>query len=128
MPGVDAVGQPLVLVADDDRMILEVVAAVLRGEGYRVRLARDGAETLAAIAEERPALLLLDLRMPVVSGWEVLRRLQAQGGTPIPVVLMTATLEASPWAAGSGATEYLNKPFDLEQLVDVAHRLAVRPA
>jgi len=116
--------QPLILVADDDEMILQVVAIVLEGEGYRVASARNGAEALSSIAEERPALLLLDMRMPIKSGWDVAEELRREGGPPLPIVVMTATMDAAPWAAEIGATAHLTKPFDLDHLVDVVRRLA----
>lgn len=116
--------KPFILVADDDEMIQEVISIVLQAEGYRVECARDGAAALQAIARERPALLLLDMRMPVKSGWDVAVELRRQGGASLPVILMTATMDAAPWAAEIGASAHLSKPFDLEQLITVVRRLA----
>ncbi len=118
--------QPLILVADDDEMIVQVVTIVLEGEGYRVVSARNGVEALDAVAAERPALLLLDIRMPIKSGWDVAEELRNQNSPPLPIVMMTATMDAAPWAAEIGATACLTKPFDLDHLVEVVRRLVPR--
>jgi len=116
--------QPFILVADDDEMILQIVSIVLEAEGYRVACARHGGEALQLIERERPTLLLLDMRMPVMSGWDVAEALRRQQvSPPLPIVVMTAAMDAAPWAAEIGATAYLTKPFDLDQLVEVIGRV-----
>ncbi|HMA82520.1 MAG TPA: response regulator, partial [Candidatus Binatia bacterium] len=80
---------PQVLIADDDEVSGQLFAEVLSGEGYRVRQVRSGGEALAALEQERPDLLIVDVRMPGVSGLEVTR--QAHHDFPeLPVVVMTA--------------------------------------
>lgn len=115
---------PLVVVADDDAAILELVQLVLEGEGYRTLGVRDGAAALEAIARERPALLLLDMRMPGQSGWEVAAALRRPHRRAVPVVVMSATTSTALWAAEIGACGHLDKPFDLAELVAVVGRVA----
>ena len=117
---------PLVVVADDDAAILELVQLVLEGEGYRTLGVRDGAAALEAIARERPALLLLDMRMPGQSGWEVAATLRREdpSGSSVPVVVMSATTSTALWAAEIGARAHLEKPFDLAELVAVVGAVA----
>lgn len=117
-----------VLVIDDDAAIREVVAAVLESEGYAVRAASDGRAGLSLAAAERPALVLLDVRMPGgMGGWDVaaeLRRLEP----PIPpLVMMTAAGDAADWAAEMRADGFLPKPFELEELVRIVHGLIGPP-
>lgn len=113
----------LILVADDDEMILQVVAVVLEAEGYRVLQARNGDEALALARAEPPALMLLDMRMPARNGWDVAAELRRAPGPRVPIVVMTATLDGAEWAAEVGADAHLAKPFDLERLLEVVRAL-----
>ncbi len=112
-----------VLVVDDDVAIRETIAVMLEAEGYRVAVAAHGADALRSLALERPAVILLDLNMPVMDGWELLRRLRASG-VAIPVVFMTAGRAAHVEAERAGADGYLPKPFDIDMLYDVVARFA----
>ena len=105
-----------VLVVDDDDSIRDMVTSVLRSVGYSVRAAADGEAALAAAAAETPALVLLDLRMPRVDGWEFARRLEERGPRP-PIIVMTAARDARSAAAEIGADGHLPKPFDIDQLL-----------
>ena len=105
-----------VLVVDDDESIRDMVTSVLRSVGYSVRAAADGEAALAAAAAERPALVLLDMRMPRVDGREFARRL-AERGTRPPIIVMTAARDARSAAAELGAEGHLPKPFDIDQLL-----------
>lgn len=96
---------------------------MLEAEGYRVAVAAHGADALRSLALERPAVILLDLNMPVMDGWELLRRLRASG-VAIPVVFMTAGRAAHVEAERAGADGYLPKPFDIDMLYDVVARFA----
>lgn len=107
-----------VLVVDDDAVILELVAEALTEMGYAVDTAAGGAEALDRLAHTEPAVLLLDLRMPRVSGWDVARALQEAGRVRPCSVVMTAAQDARVWAHEAGATRYLAKPFDLSELLD----------
>ena len=105
-----------VLVVDDDRGILRTVQDALLSEGYTVHSAASGEEALAAVERQRPDLIMLDVNMPQVDGWEVLSRLRAAAGQQTPVVVMTAGYNAQDQALASGAQGYLGKPFDLDDL------------
>ena len=118
---------PLVLLVDDDPKVRELVRINLEFEGYTVREAADAEEGMAGIAEARPDLVLLDVMMPHVDGWEMLRRIQEQyGAGVIPVIMFSGKLDerAEVQAATRGAQGFIGKPFDLQQLVDRAKQLA----
>jgi CheY-like chemotaxis protein len=111
-----------ILVVDDDQAILATVADILALSGYPVITAADGREALRLTAEMRPALVLLDLRMPGLDGWEVARTLRARG-VAAPILVMTAAQDAHHWAEQIGADGYLAKPFDLDDLLAAVERL-----
>ena len=110
-----------ILVVDDDPAILATVADILALSGYPVATAADGAEGLRLAAELRPALVLLDLRMPGIDGWDVARTLRARG-LAAPILVMTAAQDARRWAEQLGADGYLAKPFDLDDLLTAVER------
>ena len=118
---------PVVLVVDDDDRVRELVASALELEGYTV-VAADGADAgLAAIEEQKPDLVLLDVLMPHVDGWEMLRRIQDRHGAgAIPVVMFSGATdeELRGEAASRGASGFIGKPFDLDQLVAQAKAVA----
>ncbi|HUS15661.1 MAG TPA: response regulator [Chloroflexia bacterium] len=105
-----------ILVIDDDPAILSTTVAILEFEGYHVAQAQDGAEGLALLERMRPALVLLDMRMPVLDGWGFARSLRERG-IQLPIVVMTAAQDARRWAAEIGAAGYLAKPFELPELI-----------
>lgn len=113
----DASADAQILVVDDDEAILEVVADVLRFEGYPVATAIDGAEALDAVERQRPALVLLDMRMPRVDGWAFARAV-AERGIELRILVMTAARDAAGWAEEIGAQGYLAKPFDIGELLE----------
>lgn len=108
-----------VLVVDDDFMVAEIHRRfVERVDGYRpVGVARNGIDALAAAAELRPDLILLDVYLPDMTGLEVLRRLRAEGNR-VGVIMVTAAreLDTVRGALDGGAADYLVKPFDFDQL------------
>ena len=108
-------GRPI-LVVDDDESIRDMLRGVLASAGYKVSLAADGEAALVAIEAERPALVLLDMRMPKVDGWEFARRLR-QRGLHLPILVMTAIGDARSSAAEIEAVGYLAKPFEVDQLL-----------
>jgi two-component system response regulator MprA len=120
MGGVAHPAKRTVLVADDDAALRALVAELLEGDlGLRVVGAADGYQAILAVQRERPDLIVLDLRMPRVDGYGVLRWLQARGTTAaIPVLLLTgntaADLAQPPASACLGA---LTKPFDIDDLL-----------
>jgi CheY-like chemotaxis protein len=116
----------VVLVVDDDQGVRELVRANLELEGYAVREAASADEGLAVLEEEPPDLILLDVMMPEVDGWEMLRRIQERFGVgSIPVIVFSGQVEeeAVSQAATRGARGFLGKPFDLRQLVDQAKQI-----
>lgn len=117
-------GGPLVLVVDDDAGVRALLRAVFEAEGYRVREADGAREGLAALAGERPDLVLLDVRMPEMDGWEMLKQLQRSHGTGLPVVMFSGEAEEPPGTAASrGASGFVGKPFDPAHLLAQARRL-----
>jgi CheY-like chemotaxis protein len=111
-----------ILIVDDDQAIRDLVADALQDEGYLVATAANGAEAIEAVEENRPALVLLDMRMPVLDGWgfaEVMR----ERGVELPIVVMTAAENAQHWCDEIGGEGCLPKPFDLDQLFSTVARL-----
>jgi excisionase family DNA binding protein len=120
-PGGKPKAGPLVLLVDDDEKVRDLVRVSLEFEGYVVRQAASADEGLAAIEEAKPDLILLDVMMPHVDGWEMLRRVQEQyGAGVIPVVMFSGKVDeqAQALAASGGARGFVGKPFDLQQLID----------
>jgi two-component system, chemotaxis family, chemotaxis protein CheY len=111
-----------ILVVDDDPTILATVSETLDLEGYPVLTAANGAEALEAFERESPALVLLDMRMPVLDGWGFVRLARERGLDP-RVIVMTAAADARRWASEIGAQGVLAKPFDLEDLLVAVRRL-----
>jgi CheY-like chemotaxis protein len=124
----DSNGEPpvTVLVCDDDPLILDLLRHRLAERGYRVELARDGAEGLARVAERRPDAIVLDAMMPRIDGFEVLRTLRENGETRhIPVIFLTARRQERDVleALNLGADDFINKPFIPEELLSRLSRL-----
>jgi excisionase family DNA binding protein len=116
-------GGPPVLLVDDDAGMRELVRVQLEREGYTVQEAASAAEGLAAIESRKPDLILLDVMMPHVDGWEMLRQIQERYGVgSIPVLMFSGQVddEGQRQAASSGARGFVGKGFDLDELVDQA--------
>jgi len=107
-----------VLLVEDDRSVREAVERALRFEGYDVVTARDGAEGLAAVMNEHPDVIVLDVMMPHIDGLEACRRIRARGDST-PILMLTARETVSDRVAGldAGADDYLVKPFALEEFL-----------
>jgi two-component system, OmpR family, alkaline phosphatase synthesis response regulator PhoP len=118
-----------VLIVDDEPDILLLLRIDLEAEGYETFLAADGETAIKRILEERPDVVLLDVMMPVVDGWGVLRRLAENGVTTRVIVLSAKTNDADVASALElGAFEYVTKPFDpAALLLTVEHILASTP-
>jgi two-component system, chemotaxis family, chemotaxis protein CheY len=114
-----------VLVVDDDIGIRLSLAALLEDEGYIVETATHGKEALEHIAQRRPRVVLLDMRMPIMDGWAFARELRAQG-LDLPLVVMTAARDAAAWAEEVAATAFAPKPFDYPALLEILDRLCGR--
>jgi CheY-like chemotaxis protein len=111
----------LILVVDDDPDIRTFVHMILEEEGYAVQGAGDGREALARVQQQRPSLILLDLNMPVMSGWELHEELRTHQ-VGVPVVYMSAAQRACGEAEQHGAQGYLAKPFGLGELLNTVER------
>jgi DNA-binding response OmpR family regulator len=109
-----------ILVVDDEANIVDLAALYLEQEGFRVQSAADGASALGMIARQPPALLVLDLMLPEVDGWEVCRRVRAGKVAPnLPIIMLTARDDDVDKIVGLelGADDYLTKPFNPRELV-----------
>jgi CheY-like chemotaxis protein len=111
-----------VLAVEDDPDLLALLEMVLAEAGHRVRTAAHGAEALERVAEELPGVILLDMRMPVMNGWEFARELRARYGHACPIVVLTAAENAEQRAAEIGAEGWLAKPFDIEDVLAAVAR------
>ena len=108
-----------ILVVDDDQVIQQLLKVNLELEGYAVEVASDGAEALVSFDRFHPDLVLLDIMMPKLDGWEVARRLAGTAGGPVPIVLLSARAQESDVQKGNdlGVAAYVTKPFDPIQLL-----------
>lgn len=113
-----------ILVVDDEVNIVDLIAEVLIEEGYSVRQAHDGASALALIEAGQPALVLLDMSMPDMAGTTLLQHLRANNYNDIAVVIMTAGSHSPETLAAQGASGYLAKPFELEELLNCVAQYA----
>ena len=106
-----------ILIADDDKNICELLRLYLAKEGYETVIANDGEAAVAAFEKEKPNMVLLDVMMPKMDGWEVCRRIRAADNTP--VIMLTAKGETFGKVLGLelGADDYMIKPFDSKELV-----------
>lgn len=107
-----------ILVVDDEPHIVELARLYLSNDGYTVFSAHDGLEALTAIEERHPDLVVLDIMLPKMDGWEVCRRLR-QGGNSVPIIMLTARGEDVDRIVGLelGADDYMVKPFNPRELV-----------
>jgi len=112
-----AQARPKLLVVEDDPNIVELLSASLRFAGFDVTAATSGAEAVAAARESRPDLMVLDVMLPDLDGFEVIRRLR-EGGVRTPVVFLTARDATDDKIRGLtlGGDDYVTKPFSLEEL------------
>ena len=115
-----------VLVIDDDLPLRGMLAAALRQHGFQVLLAGDGAEGQRALTIHNPDVILLDLAMPDVNGWDFLQRLQETGHLGrIPIIVVSAHLHVDPQAIlQMGVKAILPKPFNLPELIDVIEHIS----
>src|SRR6266498_4001387 len=117
---------PLVLIVDDDARLREYIRVNLEMEGYAVREAGSANEGLSVLDESTPDLVLLDVMMPHVDGWEMLRRVQERHGVgAIPVIMFSGKLDerSAEDATARGANDFIGKPFDPRQLIESTKQL-----
>jgi DNA-binding response OmpR family regulator len=108
---------PTVLIADDEKNIVQLARMYLQAEGFSVETAANGKETLEKVKQTRPDLLVLDLMMPELDGWEVCRRLRRE--SDLPIIMLTARGDDVDKIVGLelGADDYMTKPFNARELV-----------
>ena len=123
--------RPRILVVEDDADVLDLITTRLDLAGYHTFWARDGRQGLARLAEVRPVAMVLDINMPALDGFGVLRKMRNDGRYPqVPTLMLTARNHASDVqeALSLGALDFLAKPFQDRQLLSrVARLLRVRP-
>jgi len=114
-----------VLVIEDEPYLCDLIADVLEAEGHQPSKAANGLDALSRVAESKPQLILLDLMMPVMDGWEFMTALRSNPDwQDIPIVIITAVYDIARTQQESGASAVITKPFDIDQLVDVVNSYA----
>jgi DNA-binding response OmpR family regulator len=119
---------PRILIVDDEPEIVRGIEDNLRFEGYQTLAATNGETGLALACQEAPDLILLDIMMPRVSGWDVCRELRRRG-IDVPVIMLTARAEEADRVRGLelGADDYITKPFSVRELMARVHAVLRRP-
>ena len=109
--------KPNIMVVDDEKNICELIRLYLEKEGFAVTIANNGFDAIAMIRQNRPDLVLLDIMMPVIDGWEVCR--QVREFSQVPIIMLTAKGETFDKVMGLdlGADDYIVKPFDTKEVV-----------
>ncbi len=113
-----------VLVVDDDASIRDLIEMALADRGYAVEAASDGAAALEVVGYTHPSLILLDMRMPGMNGWEFARAYRELPGPHVPIIVLTAARDAGERAAEISAEGFLGKPFDLNELLGIVAQYA----
>lgn len=113
-----------ILIVDDNRDILDLVQRVLIAEGHDTIVARNGMEALQREAEHRPDLIVLDINLPYLDGWEVCRQIKARRSVPIIVLSVRAEAIDIERSRAAGADDHMLKPFEISDLLNRIERLA----
>lgn len=114
-----------ILIVEDEESLLKLESILLTSKGFEVRGVSNGAEALKAIAEEAPDLVLLDIMLPEMDGFEVCRRIKSEDATrSIPVIMLTAKKSREDMARGEevGADWYITKPFKSAMVIETIQR------
>ncbi len=111
-----------ILVVEDDPHLRAMVQVLLEEEGYPVRTVADGREALEYARSNRPSLAILDIGLPGLDGTTVAEQLRASYGSDLPIVVISANGRAAACAARVGAQSYLDKPFDVDDLLEAVRR------
>ena len=120
-----------ILVVDDDKSIVRVLRGYLEQSGYQVLTAVDGETALHMLRRERPDLVILDLMMPNLDGWEVTRIVRADKGlAATPIIMLTARVEDTDKIVGLelGADDYITKPFNAREVSGAGQRASAADA
>ena len=115
-----------ILVVDDDPDLREFLRLMLTSMGFEVTSAANGHEALDVIKGHNPDLILLDMKMPVMNGWEFCHALEGRGARP-PIVVLTAAPDPAARAAEAQADGWLGKPFEYADLEAIVRKFAARP-
>ena len=116
-----------ILVVEDDPDLASLEAELFEEHGHRVEVAANGREALAAVERAAPDLILLDMKMPIMSGREFVEEYRRAQPSPAPIVVVSAADDAQVRAAEVGASGWIAKPFDPDVLVEKVMRLLPRP-
>ena len=108
-----------ILIVDDELLIVQVVGALLKQNGYKILEASSGQESLEILKKSKPDLILLDIMMPGMDGWDVIEKIKGNKNLEkIPVVFLTAKIDPISRSMGSlASTDYITKPFDNKDLL-----------
>lgn len=113
---------PEIMIIDDDPEIRETISMLLEDEGYCVIEAPHGAAALDLMQRHRPAVILLDMRMPQMDGWQFASAYRELPLPHAPIITMTAAADAKRWASEIGANDVLPKPFQVDDLITTVSR------
>jgi two-component system response regulator ResD len=128
LPEETAPSQQTILVIEDEKSIAQLVQLYLEQENFRVVVAADGPSGLGLHTREQPALVILDLMLPGLDGWEVCRRIRQQGNTPVLMLTARQTEEDRIQGLDLGADDYVTKPFSPRELVSRIRAILRRTA
>jgi CheY-like chemotaxis protein len=113
-----------VLIIEDDEALRELLQMILEAEGFSVETAANGKEALERMMDHPPSLVLLDMRMPIMDGWQFCHELARRGGPKPPIVIVTAASDPAARAREVDADAWLTKPFDHTQLLSLVRRMS----
>jgi len=114
-----------VLVVEDEVYLCELIGDVIESEGHTVRKASNGLEALERMKERKPQLVLLDLMMPIMDGWEFMEALRANPQWDgVPIVIITAIYDVKRTQEETGARAVITKPFDIDQITEIVRLYA----
>lgn len=114
---------PMILIVEDHPDLREVLGMILRHHGFQVMLAGDGREAVDCVAERRPDVVLMDLMMPRMNGYEAIAAMNGNGPPPFPVVAVTASQVSRGEVTAHGFSDLLRKPVRAEDVVATVQRL-----
>ena len=114
-----------VLVVEDESYLCELLSDVIESEGHTARKASNGLEALERMKERKPQLVLLDLMMPIMDGWEFMEALRANPQWDgVPIVIITAIYDVKRTQEETGARAVITKPFDIDQITEIVRLYA----